>query len=169
MKKIKLLLLFLIVISLIVPVYAASKNADLKVLEVEDHKIYFNKERTKYKVVVEEKENSLNITAIPDDNKSKVKIVGADDLKANYNRVVITVTAENGTKKEYEITAQIKEKIIEEEEVGFFEGLLNKISEMNIKMEYVYIAIGSIVGLILIVVVVRIYRDKKMEKTMDKF
>ena len=169
MKRIKLLFIFLLIFSFVMPVYAASNNNDLKVLEVENHKIYYNKERTKYKVVLEEGENSLNISAIADDSKSKVKIVGADDLKANYYKVTVTVTAENGSKKEYEITAQEKNKIIEEEEVGFFDELLNKISEMNIKMEYIYIGIGSLVGLILIIVGVRIYKDKKMEKTMDKF
>jgi predicted RNA-binding protein with TRAM domain len=47
------------------------------------------------------------ITAAAKDSKAKVKITGADDLKAGKNLVVVTVTAADGTVKEYKITVSV--------------------------------------------------------------
>jgi hypothetical protein len=170
MKKISLKLLILVMILSFVPVYAAaSNNKDLKELTVENHEIYFYKDRTNYKVLLDDDENSLNITAVPDDSKAKVEVTGADDLKENDYTVTIKVTAENGNTKTYTIKSDFKEKIEEEKNEGFLYMLGTKLDELNLKVEYFIILIGAIFGIIIINKTISFIRGKKIDKTMDKF
>jgi hypothetical protein len=169
-NKIKILILVLVMLFTITPVYAASSaNKDLKELEVENHKIYFYKERTSYKLLLEEGENSLKINAVPDDEKAKVEITGADDLKENDYTVTIKVTAENGNTKEYTIKGEFKEVIEEEKEEGFFEMLETKLNEMHLKVEYFIFLALFIVGVAILNKVIASIRGRKIDKTMDKF
>ena len=168
-KLLKIITILLLLCNITPVLAAASSNKDLKELTVENHEIYFNSERTKYKVVVEKDENTLKINAVKSDSKAKVSIVGADDLKANGNKVVITVTAENGTTKEYVIEAEEKKEIKEEEKTGFIEGIKKWWEDLGIQNEVIIgIAIGLVVLLLLIFIIKKI-RDKKIDKTMDKF
>ena len=171
MKKInKILLLLLLLVTMITPVYAAaSNNKYLKELEVEKHKIYFGKERTNYSIVLEEGENSVKVKAVAEDAKSKVEIKGANDLKANNYRIVVKVTAENNTTMEYVIEAHEKEEIVKEEKKSILDSITKFYADLNIDPNILFISIGVIalvIGLILTVVKVR---DRKMDKTMDKF
>ncbi len=76
-------------------------NNYLKTLAVKGHKIKFTKTTYSYKVYgVTEK--SLTITATPDDTKAKVAISGNDKLK-NGSEITITVTAQNGSTRQYKI------------------------------------------------------------------
>lgn len=63
----------------------------------------FDTNTTKYTASVDFSVSKLNITATPTDSKAKVAISG-NDLKVGSNTVKVTVTAENGSKKEYTIT-----------------------------------------------------------------
>lgn len=169
-KKFRILILVLLMLFTVTPVYAASSaNKDLKELEVENHKIYFYKERTSYKLLLEEGENTLNITAVPDDEKAKVEITGADDLKENDYTVTIKVTAENGNSKEYTIKAEFKEVIEEEKEEGFFDGIVTMLNNMHLKVEYFIVLAGVIVLVCILNKVIGAIRGRKIDKTMDKF
>lgn len=64
----------------------------------------FNKNKTSYAVTVGENVNDLKVTAVAEDSKSKVAISGNTGLKNGDNKVYITVTAQDGTKKVYTIT-----------------------------------------------------------------
>ena len=171
MKKVKLMITaLLLLVFTITPVYAAaSSNKNLKELTVENHEIYFYKERTNYKLLLDEGENSLNITAIADDEKAKVEVTGADDLKENNYTVTIKVTAENGNSKEYTIKGEFKEVIEEEKEEGFFEMLETKLNEMHLKPIYFVYLAGFIVLIVIINKSVGAIRGRKIDKTMDKF
>jgi hypothetical protein len=150
-------------------VFAASSNKYLKTLEVEDHDIYFYRERYKYKIVIDEDENSVKVKAIPEDSRTKVKITGADDLKKNDYKIIVKVTAENGTSDEYLIEASIKEKIVEPEKKGLIEDIQSFFKNLNIKTEVIIAVIGGLVGLILVIKLVGKLKDRKIDKTMDKF
>ena len=168
-KLIKIIILVLLLCN-VTPVFAAvSSNKDLKSLTIENHEIYFNSDRTKYKVVVEKDENSLKINAVKDDSKAKVKIVGADNLKANNYKVTITVTAQNGTTKEYVIEAEVKKEIKEEKEKDFFDGIKKWWESLGIQNELIIgVAIGIVVFILLIFIIKKV-KDRKIDKTMDKF
>ena len=168
-KILKIITILLLLCNITPVLAAASSNKDLKELTVENHEIYFNSERTKYKVVVDKDENTLKINAVKADSKAKVKIVGADDLKANDYKVTITVTAQNGTTKDYTIEAEVKKEIKEEKNEDFFEGIKKWWESLGIQNEVIIgVAIGIVVFFLLIFIIKKI-RDKKIDKTMDKF
>jgi len=59
----------------------------------------FNKEKTNYSLTVNENVNSIDVTALPEASTSKVLVSGNTNLKNGDNTVYVTVTAENGEKK----------------------------------------------------------------------
>lgn len=83
-----------------------SRNAYLSKLQINQEGLTpnFNKNKTSYAVTVGENVNDLKVTAIAEDSKSKVAISGNTGLKNGDNKVYITVTAQDGTKKVYTIT-----------------------------------------------------------------
>lgn len=64
----------------------------------------FNKFKTSYAITVGEDVSSLNVTATPEVATSKVSVSGNTDLKNGDNKIYVTVTAENGSKRVYTIT-----------------------------------------------------------------
>lgn len=85
-------------------VYYYSSNNYLKSLEIEGYEITFDKEKLEYKIKVKSDVTSLDIKAIPESNKSRVEITGNEKFKKGNNTVTITVTAEDGSTREYKIT-----------------------------------------------------------------
>lgn len=83
-----------------------SSNAYLSKLQINQEGLTpnFNKNKTSYAVTVGENINDLKVTAVAEDSKSKVAISGNTGLKNGDNKVYITVTAQDGTKKVYTIT-----------------------------------------------------------------
>lgn len=83
-----------------------SSNAHLSKLQINQEGLTpnFNKNKTSYAVTVGENVNDLKVTAVAEDSKSKVAISGNTGLKNGDNKVYITVTAQDGTKKVYTIT-----------------------------------------------------------------
>lgn len=83
-----------------------NNNAYLSKLQINQEGLTpnFNKNKTSYAVTVGENVNDLNVTAVAEDSKSKVAISGNKGLKNGDNKVYITVTAQDGTKKVYTIT-----------------------------------------------------------------
>lgn len=83
-------------------------NADLETLAIENYVLTpeFDVNETNYTVNVSNNTNNLNILAIASDMNAKVNVTGNTNLKYGNNKVVITVTAENGiTLKKYNINA----------------------------------------------------------------
>ena len=82
-----------------------SNDATLKSMTVSNATISpaFDTNTTKYTASVDFSVSKLNVTATATDSKAKVAISG-NDLKVGSNTVKVTVTAENGSKKEYTIT-----------------------------------------------------------------
>ena len=81
-----------------------SSDATLKSITVNAGKLQFKADTTKYTVNVDKNINSLGLKATANDSKATVKITGDENFKVGNNKVTITVTAEDGTVKTYEIT-----------------------------------------------------------------
>ena len=88
-----------------------SSNNYLSLLKVEGYELSpaFNANTNNYTLNVGYDVSSLNVSAVPADNKSRTVVEGNLDLVAGENNVTVTVTAENGYKRVYTITVT-KEK-----------------------------------------------------------
>lgn len=82
-----------------------SNNTNLKTLTIEGVTLTpeFSPQTTVYNVEVGKDITKLNIKAEPEDEKSTISIQGNDELKDGENVVSISVSAEDGTIKIYEI------------------------------------------------------------------
>lgn len=90
-------------------------NAYLKELTINGEKIGFEKDIIEYSYTVGVNVNSVEIIATPELETSKVTITGDKDLKTGENEVIITVQAEDESKKEYRI--KITKEELERKEV----------------------------------------------------
>lgn len=90
-----------------------SKNNDatLKKLIINHHQITLEKNKYYYDLTLENKEENLNIEAIPNNSTSKVEIEKKDKLEVGNNEIKIIVTAEDGTKSTYLIHITRKKKL----------------------------------------------------------
>lgn len=91
------------------PVTKKSLDATLKSITLENGEIDFKSDVFKYTINVDKTVTSLGVKAVANDSKAKVVIEGDENFKVGTNLVTITVTAEDGTVKVYELTV-IKSK-----------------------------------------------------------
>lgn len=93
-----------------------SNNANLSNIELSEETINFNKDITEYGIIVPNKIDKIIINAIKEDEKATIEGNGEYKLKEGKNEIKITVTAEDGTKKEYtlKITRE-KKKVVKKE------------------------------------------------------
>ena len=82
-----------------------SSDATLKALDVSGYSYSpaFNPNTTSYSMTVANGISELNVGAVPNDSKATVKIEGNYGWSVGKNTIKITVTAEDGTKKVYEV------------------------------------------------------------------
>lgn len=69
----------------------------------------FNPSTTEYSLNLSKDTKELTIEAKAKDSKAKISGLGKINLKSGNNKITITVTAENGSKKTYLITAYVDE------------------------------------------------------------
>ncbi len=139
-----------------------SSNNNLKSLTIDDYKIDFKKEQHLYSIDLVNNTNKLVVKAATEDKKATYKIIGADDLKKNDYKVKIEVTAENGDKSTYSITAYQQETKKDEKK---------KLIDINIKKDDLikYGIIGGVVVLVIIIISLIIHhKDHKLEKSLDE-
>lgn len=91
-------------------VYYYSSNNYLKSLEIDGYDIEFNKDTNEYKITVKSDVTSLDIKALAEDFRSRVEITGNEGFEEGENTVTITVTAENGSVREYKLIVNKEEK-----------------------------------------------------------
>ena len=82
-----------------------SDNANLKSLTVGKYELSpkFSKDTTKYTLTVPNDVDKLDVKAETEDSKAKVDIKGNDSLKEKESTIAVSVSAEDGTIKIYEI------------------------------------------------------------------
>ncbi len=88
-----------------------SKNNNLTYLEVTGYKItpVFNANTTNYNLVVENDVREVIVKGTLADSRSTVKGLGKHSLEEGINKIVVTVTAQNGVSKNYTINIEVKE------------------------------------------------------------
>lgn len=89
--------------------YIMSNNAKLSSLSVEGYTLSFNSKINEYTLIIDEEDKELNINYETDDDKAIAIIDGNSDLK-DGSKIVINVTAEDGTENTYTINISVKRK-----------------------------------------------------------
>ena len=140
-----------------------ANNNSLKSLEIEGYNINFSKSRNDYVIDIKKDVNSLKVKAVAEDEKANIEIIGADDLKANNQKVIINVKAENGNINTYTINTNVNnKKSIQEKN--------NKKMKFNKKQIIIgSIILGSIIIVVIIVFIIIHIHDKKIDKAFDTF
>lgn len=84
---------------------ALSSNAYLKELSAKGFNLNesFDKTRLNYSMNVDANTKSLNLTALAENDKAKVEILGNSNLKVGSNILMVSVTDENGFSKIYQL------------------------------------------------------------------
>lgn len=90
-------------------VYIMSSNAKLKSLSVEGYTLSFNSKINEYTLVIDGEDKELNIDYEAEDEKSNVIITGNSNL-SDGSKIVLDVTAEDGTLNSYTINITVKRK-----------------------------------------------------------
>lgn len=82
-------------------------NSFLKNLGVNGYSIEFNKEKLSYEIIVDGKVDNLDIYYETESDKATVAITNDKNINMN-NPIVVSVTAEDGSKKDYTISLKNK-------------------------------------------------------------
>ena len=92
-------------------VYKGSNNNYLSNLEIDGKSLNttFNKEKTTYFIKLKNT-NLLKVTAIAEESKARICITGNENLQTGQNKILISVTAENGNVRYYRIYVTIEEE-----------------------------------------------------------
>ncbi len=142
----------------------SKSNNNLTSLKIKNHRINFDKDKLDYKVIVKENENNIDVEAVTEDEKASVVITGADDLKKNDYKVLVEVTAQDGSKKTYTINAEQsnKMKITKKQEKTRI-----KINKNTIKIIIITLGIVLIFGITFFIISHK--NNKKLDKMLDEF
>lgn len=108
------------------------KNSDitLKTLTISKGKLDFNKNKFLYFVDLENNIDDIEVTAIPTNNKTTVKIDKPKKLSVGKNCITITTTAEDKTTGKYTIIVNRKQKLSNDTTIKSF---IIKNYELNFK------------------------------------
>lgn len=126
----------------------------LKDLKIKNHKIDFNNTTSTYSLLLDSSTNKLDIEAIPYYKDTSIKIVGADNLKAYSDIVKVRVELSNHDKMTYIININ-RESISSAESAS----IMNKLNSVGI-------CIIGVVSLIVFIVLICGFRDKKKLKKL---
>ncbi len=90
--------------------YTGSADNYLESLKVKGHEFSqtFHKTNDTYFVTADAETESVTVTAVPSDDDAEVVVTGAEDLSVGRNKVMVSVTAENGDVRVYRIYVDIK-------------------------------------------------------------
>lgn len=136
-----------------------STNNYLMSLTVEGYELDFKKDRYTYKITIPKEQNTLYVSATPAETTSTYAITGAEDLKANNDRVKITVKSESQDEVTYTIIVEREEKEDKNTTTKSITSKLNKI---------LLISIGIILLIIITVIIVITSNKRKLNKLMEE-
>jgi len=104
----------------VIPQQTASDNANLFSLKISPGELNppFDKEVYSYSANVGYDTEKLIVVALPEDERTEIRITGNDLLEEGENKVVVTVIAESGKKKEYTINVTKESAPIDEHDTN---------------------------------------------------
>ncbi len=82
---------------------SSNNNLNSLQLDVEGISPKFNKNITQYYITIAESVTNINVTANPENSKSKVQVTGNNNIPVGTSKIRISVTSESGRTKEYVI------------------------------------------------------------------
>lgn len=146
-------------------------NANLKELEIKDAELApkFNKDVIDYAFEYPENLQKVEIRALPEEDGTKVEIIGNENLKEPIENIEIKVTAKDGqTIKTYYLIAkkagQMKEslegKLNEEEIVKTSEIEDNEQEKIKEKLDIIIYLVGSIIIISLLIILINFIRKR---------
>lgn len=86
-------------------------NTYLASLSISTGNIQFNKDVREYSIDIESTISSINVSAVPEVETSKVEVLGNSNLVSGSNKITINVTAEDGSVGTYIINVNKKESL----------------------------------------------------------
>jgi len=89
-----------------------SDNNFLQSLSVTDFALDFNKEKLNYTLEITEEVTTLEVTAIPEDERAVVLVEHFEEIDVEQP-IIITVTAENGEVRTYTINLRYEEEVLD--------------------------------------------------------
>lgn len=125
----------------------------LKSLEIKGYKIDFKKDVYKYEITIPRDVNELEVKAVGEDEKYKVRVIGASDLVKNEDKVKIYVYSSSGASEVYIININ-REKYDDS----------SIISKLN---NYLFIGIGVLVGLVVLIIIISVINKRNFNKMID--
>ena len=149
---------------------AKSSSALLKSLSIESYDIEFDKYLLEYTIQISDEINSLKVKAEPEDNKATYKIMGADNLKANGNKVEVEIIAEDGSKKTYTINAKATIGKVEQK-TQLKKEQAEKQTKAKINKQFVNYMVYSALGVFVLIVigfVISKIKNRKLDKMLDQ-
>lgn len=142
-----------------------SNNNFLSSLQVESFDLSFDKNKNDYEIEIKKDVNTLNVTASLEDGKATYNIIGADNLKENNHQVKIEVTAENGEKRTYTVSAKIEGS--DTGSTTTTKKKEKKKQKLKIKLEKKHFIIGGVLLFILLIAFIIIkFKDRKIDKAL---
>ena len=130
-----------------------SNNNYLSELIVDVENFNFDKNITEYTLEVDNDIQIITISAKPEDEKAQVTGTGQKALKVGENKYTITVTAEDESKKEYNLIIIRKEAVQNKKEI------VETTEKSQSNSTTVYIIIGFIACLI-VILIIKIIKNK---------
>ena len=89
---------------------AIVENPKLKYLNLSDGKITFDPNNYDYSITVDADVNNITVTAVPEDNNSRVEVKGNNNI-VDGGIIFIFVTSDNGSVSEYKINVKKSVKL----------------------------------------------------------
>ena len=120
--------------------YNYSDNNYLKSLEIDGYEIDFDKMVNEYKINVKSDVTSLDIVALAEDSRARVEITGNEKFKKGENVVTVTVTAEDGSTREYKI--KVNKESGEKEAITEIDNSSNTAEKIVIIILIVLVVLG---------------------------
>ncbi len=151
------------------PTPTKSSNNYLKSLEITDFDLDFNKNTTSYTISIDSNVTSLNIKPVVEHEKASYKITDNENLE-DGSIIKITVTAEDGKTKEYEINIKKDKTIVEENNnKQTIENKTEKPKDSfdNNTKKIIMVIIG-IIGLLVIIGLICIINNIRENRKLDK-
>lgn len=153
-----------------------TESVALRSLMVSGHSLNetFSQTNYTYTMTVPYDTNSLNISAVAENDTDTVEIDGADNLEVGENEVTITVRSESGKEATYQILVTREEESEEENQTSnMTSNLVVDEKSENPLVKYILITVGCVVLIAIAAVGIIFYMksaspEKKKEKEARK-
>lgn len=142
-----------------------SSNNNLSSLTIKGLEFEFKKDVLEYEINVDNDVERIEIAAESEDKKAKILLEPSYDLEVGNNKIIINIQAEDGSKKDYVLNINRKEKVVVEEEKKEEQHEKEKnIDEESSNKLFIIICIAIIIIISLAIIIVLTLKKKNKGK-----